>query len=98
MKLVDKTPGELARDMLFIAEEYSRYGGELAKLTQKEAEFFNSRRQDYKSDNATNKAFAVTEDGVRKTQVEIKLKTLQRESTAIKTYIEVLSNEARGTY
>lgn len=98
MNLKDKNPGQLAQERLLMSEEYSRYSGELANLYKKEAEFFNSRRQDFKSDNATSKAFAVTEDGVRMTIIKLKLKSLEKSMSAIKSLLETENVKAFGAY
>lgn len=93
-----KNPHELAEERLLLSEEYSRYAGELAEYIKKEAHFFGEHRQEYKSDNTCQKAFARTDDGARMTILKLKLKSIVQKMSGIKTMIEVLTEEARGLY
>lgn len=93
-----KTPHQISDERMGLSEEYSRYSGELASLIKKSAEHFNTYRKDFKSDKATEKAFEVTEDGVRMTIIKLKLKALEKQMSAYKTQIDVLTNEAHGMY
>ncbi|MTV44827.1 hypothetical protein, partial [Streptococcus pneumoniae] len=60
-----KTPHEISEERITLAEEYSRYSGELAKLIKAQAEYFNKNREYHKSDTAVERAFDVTDDGVK---------------------------------
>jgi hypothetical protein len=93
-----KTPHELAEERMGLSEQYSAYSGELAKLTRSEAEFYIANRKEYKSDTAVARAFEVTDDGVKMTTVKLKLKALEKQMSAIKTMIDVATEEARGLY
>ena len=93
-----KNPNQLAEERMTLSEEYSKYSGELAKLIKAEAEYYNLHRSEYKSDTAVKRAFEVTDDGVRITIIKLKLKSLQMQMSAIKTVLEVKTNEAHGIY
>jgi hypothetical protein len=95
-----KSPHDLAVEQFKMSEEYSKYGGELAKLKKKAAEYFNLNRNNglHKSDLSVKKAWDVTPDGVNMTIVEIKLDTLSKSMTAIRALLDVLTNEAKGLY
>lgn len=94
----NKTPQQLAEELIFKAENYSRYSGEFAEKVKLQAEFFNSFRGDHKSDNATQKAFDATKDGVRMTILKLKLKALEKEMSAVRTYLRLLENQAKNLY
>lgn len=95
---MDKTPQQLADGLVGLSEEYSRYSGELASLIKAHALFFKENRPKYKSDTATDRAFDLTEDGVKKTIIGLKLKSIAKTMSGHKTMIEVKTNEARGLY
>lgn len=93
-----ETPRQLAEKRLLLSEEFSKYSGILASLLKKQAEYYNAHRPDFKSDTAVQRAFDVTEDGVTLNVVKLKLKSLQMEMSAIKTMLDTLTEEAKGTY
>lgn len=93
-----KTPHQLADDRIALAEEYSRYSGELAKLIRLQATFFNLRRGDFKSDLATERAFDVTGDGVLMTVIKLKLKAIEKQLSATATMLRLLENESKNLY
>lgn len=95
---MEKTPRQLAEDRITLSEEYSRYSGIYADLIKKQADYFNAERKDHKSDNATQKAFDATEDGVKIAQVKQKLKTIEKKMSAINTLLRLLENEAKNLY
>lgn len=93
-----ETPRQLSEKLLTLSHEYGKYSGEWAKLAIKQAEFFNANRANHKSDNATQKAFDVTNDGVAIIVVKQKLKAMEKEMSAIKTHLRLLENEAKNIY
>ena len=93
-----ETPRELSEKRLKLSEEYSRYSGEYANHIKKQADYFNEHRPEHKSDNATQKAFDATPDGVRMAILKLKLKALEKEMSAINTHLRLLENEAKNLY
>lgn len=94
----DKTPSQLAKARISLAEEYSRYSGEWAKLVQSRAKFFKDSRPTFKSDTACQRGFELTDDGVKMEVIKAKLKSIEKLLSAYKTMLELKSNEARGLY
>jgi len=93
---MEQSPHEIAEDVVKMAGHFAR-GSELyAKYIKKRADFFHQERQNYKSDNATEKAFDRTEDGVIMTELKMKLKSLTTQISAKKAYLKVLSDEAHN--
>lgn len=93
-----KTPHELANNILLLSQEYSTYSGELAKLTKVEGEYYKQERPQHKSDTSVARAFQTTDEGIKMVILKLKLKSLEKEMSSTKVYLEVLANEARGLY
>ena len=95
---MDKTPHQLAEARIGLAEEYSRYSGKFADLVKAQAQFFKDNRDKHKSDTATQRAFELTDEGVRMTIIKMKLKSIEKTLSAYNTFIRLAENEARGLY
>lgn len=95
---MNKTPHQLANDLLGLSEEYSTYSGELAKLTKVEGEYYKTERPSHKSDTSVARAFQTTDEGIKMTIIKLKLKSIEKQMSATKVFIEVATNEARGLY
>ncbi len=93
-----KTPHQLAEERMGMAEEYSRYSGEYAKLIKKQADYFNTNRENHKSDTATQRAFDATDDGVTMAVVKLKLKSIEKQLSASNTMLRLMENEAKSLY
>ena len=91
-------PGQLADKLMTLSENFSRCSEALANLARSEAEYYKVNRDKHKSDTAVERHFMATEEGILMLQTKLKLKSIAREMSAIKTFIEVKSNEARGLY
>jgi hypothetical protein len=93
-----KTPHQIAEERMGMAEEYSRYSGQFAELVKKQADYFKLERPNHKSDNATQKAWDATEDGVKMTIIKLKLKSIEKMMSASNTMLRLLENEAKNLY
>ena len=91
-------PHKLAEQMMKLSHEYSTYSGELAKLTKVEGEYYKQERPNHKSDTSVARAFQTTQEGIQMTIVKLKLKSIEKQMSATKVFIEVATNEARGLY
>lgn len=91
-------PHAMSEARITLAEEYSRYSGELAKLIKIQADFFHEERERHKSDNACQKAFDRTPEGVQMTIVKMKLKSIEKTMSAYNTHLRLLENEAKNLY
>lgn len=81
-----------------MAEEYSRYCGELAKLIKVQADFFKANRPNHKSDTACQRDFDGTDQGVTMTIVKLKLKAIEKQLSASNTMLRLMENEAKNLY
>ncbi len=95
---MQKTPHQLAEERMGMAEEYSRYSGEFAKLIKLQADFFGLQRESHKSDTACQRAFDRTEDGVKMAIIKMKLKALENQMSASNTMLRLMENEAKSLY
>lgn len=95
---MERNPHKLSEARITLAEEYSRYSGELAKYIKKQADHFNQYRSEFKSDTACQRAFDSTEDGVAMTVVKLKLKSIEKTLSAYNTHLRLLENEAKNLY
>lgn len=93
-----KTPHQIAEERMGMAEEYSRHSGEFASLVKVQAQFFKENRGKHKSDTATQRAFELTDDGVRMTIIKLKLKSIEKQMSASNTMLRLLENEAKNLY
>ena len=91
-------PEEMANKRLELSEEYSRFSDEFAYHYQLQAEFFNKNREQHKSDNATQKAFDATPDGVRMAILKMKLKAIEKSMSALNTALRLAENMAKNLY
>lgn len=92
------TPGEAAEKRIILSEEYSRLSDEMGELEQKVAMYFVTHRVDYKSDTACERAFDATEDGQRLIFLHRRTKGLEKEISALNSYLRTKENEARNYY
>lgn len=91
-----ESPHKIASDVVEMAGHFAR-GSELyAKYFKKRADYFHENRPKHKSDNATEKAFDRTEDGVVMVELKMKLKSLSAQISANKTLLRVLEQEAKN--
>lgn len=95
---INKTPHQLADEMMSLSEQYSKYCGILSNLLKIEGEYYKATRPHVKSDTAVNRQFQTTDEGIQMTIVKLKLKSLEKQMSATKLFVEVASNEARGLY
>lgn len=101
-----KTPRKLAENRIELAEIYSRYSGELAKLIKIQADYFNSKRNEldntgkplFKSDTACQRAFEATTEGVQMSIIKMKLKAIEKQLSATATMLRLLENESKNLY
>ena len=96
--MIEKTPQQLATDLLLQSEEYSRYSGMYAELIKVQADYFHEHRAEYKSDTATDREFDRTDEGVKMTVIKMKIKALEKSMSAIKTMLRHKEIEVRNLY
>ena len=89
-------PHQLVEELLNLTHEYSKLAEAWADCIAYQAQFFNEKRQDYKSDNACQKAFDFTERGISMQVIKAKLKSKEKRMSAIRTAVRLAEVEARN--
>jgi hypothetical protein len=92
------TPNEMAQRRLDLSEEYSRFSNEYAQHFKLQADYFNTNREKFKSDTATQRAFDGTPDGVRMNILKLNLKSIEKSMSALNTALRLAENEAHNLY
>lgn len=93
-----QTPRQLSEKLMKLSADYSAYAGEYAAHIKVQADYFNANRGNFKSDNATQKAFDATKEGVNLVILKLKLKTIEKDMSAIKTHLRLMENEGKNIY
>ena len=94
----EKTPRQLAEDRLKLADEYSKLGERLAELKLLKAQWWQAKRQDFKSDASAERAWDLTDEGQEMEQIKLKMKTKEHKISALRTLIEVSNSEKFNQY
>ena len=95
---MDRNPHQLAEARITLSEEYSRYAGQYADSIKAQAQFFKENRDKHKSDTATQRAFELTDEGIRMVILKLKLKSIEKTMSAYATYLRLKENEAKNLY
>lgn len=95
---MNKTPHQLAEDRIVMSAEFGRLSDELGGLLEKQAKFFVANRSVHKSDKACERAWEITEEGIRTMKVKLRLKALEKDMSSISKMLEVLSGESRNQW
>lgn len=90
------TPHELAEKRVELAAEYSRDSELLSDILTKKAALWMKMREDVGSDRAADKAWDATPLGINEMKLRLKMKASEKEMSAIKTMLDVMSDEARN--
>lgn len=96
--MINKTPHQLAEERVEMAGEYARLSEKLGEILSLKPQEWLLLRENCKSDTSAEKKWAMTEMGVEETLIRLKLKALEKNMSAVKSYLEVLQGEARGSY
>jgi hypothetical protein len=95
---MNKSPHEIAEDILKIADFYGKLGERLNDLNKLYALWWQTCRTDYKSDKSAEKSWDLTKEGTEMQEVRLKIKVMEKKMSAYKTYLRVLEGEARNMY
>lgn len=96
--LTEMTPSQLAEHRLEIADFYSKAGERKVQLMRLRALFYESFREEVKSDAALERKWEATNDGLELMEIREKMRSLEHKLSAIRTMLEVRNNEARNQY
>jgi hypothetical protein len=94
MELKNQTPGQLAESRIVIADNYGRLGKRAVELMRLRALYYQSFRDEVKSDAALDRRWELTNEGLELMEVKMKQRSLEHKLSAIRTLLEVKNNEA----
>lgn len=98
MEYTDKTPGQIANDILVLSAKYGDLSDELGRIYKHKDVDWTLIRDTVTSDKQTEQIWRKTELGMREREIELEMKKVQKTISALKTYLNVKENEARGLY
>jgi hypothetical protein len=98
IELVNQTPGQLAESRIIIADQYGKLGERKVELLRIRALYYESFRQDVKSDAALERRWELTKEGLELMEVSMKLKSKEYKMSAIKSLLDTKNFEARNQY
>lgn len=88
-------PRDLAEFRLALAAEYAYLNSQLIEILMRKPAKWNELRRDQKSDMATERVFSATLDGLKEIELRMKLKSIEKLSSAIRTQLEVMIGESK---
>ena len=91
-----KTPNEYIDELERLTDQFVKLSSLWADLMTYQAQYFNFRRDEFKSDNACQKSFDLTEKGIEMQVVKAKLKSKEKQMSTIKTALRLLDTQARN--
>lgn len=92
------TPGEISEKIVEYAEEYSTLSDKLGMVLSGKPTLWMELRDKHKSDTACEREWAGTILGLEETRLRLRLKSLDKTMSALKTRLRVLEGEARNLY
>lgn len=95
---MDKTPHDLAEEIVNMANESGKLAERLDELENLYCLWWKTCRDDYKSDKSAEKAWDLTTEGQEMRTIKTKIKIKGVKISAYKTYIRVLDQEANNQY
>lgn len=98
MELKNQTPGQLANSRLVIADEYGKLGERKVELLKLRALYYQSFREDVKSDAALERRWESTNEGIELMTIREKMKAKEFKMSAIKSMLDTKNFEAKNTY
>ena len=94
----DKTPGQLADELLKMTALYGQLSDELSGIYTRKNIDWEMLRDTVKSDRQADQKWFRTDLGAKEQVIEMRMKKIQRHMSTIKTYLQVKENEARSLY
>jgi hypothetical protein len=90
--------GALSQFRVKLSGEYAYYSSMLSDIEIEKAGWWETNRNDQKSDASTEKAWELTRNGKRQIKLKHLLRSTEKMISAIKTRIDVLINEKNTTF
>lgn len=91
-------PHELAEKRVELSALYSRDSELLSEILALRPGIWMELRKDVKSDKAADRAYEASELGIQEMRLRNRMKASEKEMSAIRTMLEVLSGEAKNQW
>lgn len=92
------TPQDLSNRLLDLSSEYSRNSDLLSEILGAKPKLWLAIRLKSKSDTSAEREWQATEAGIQETTLKLKLKSLEKEMSAVRTKLRVMDTEAHNLY
>ena len=92
------TPNEVVKFREYLAGEYFYLGMELAMILMKKSQVWKEIREKTKSDRKADIEYDLTEYGKKEIILKMRLKTIEKMLSALRTTLEVQQGEAMNLY
>lgn len=77
---------------------YARLSEQLEEILSRRPQVWQKLREGTKSDKAADRAYEGTESGIEEMKLRLRLKSLEKQMSASRSMLEVLSGEARNQF
>ena len=94
----DLTPSEVVKFREYLSSQYFYLGMELAMILMKKSEIWKEIREKVKSDKRADIEYNLTEYGKKETLLKMRLKTMEKMLSALRTTFEAQQGEAMNLY
>lgn len=98
MDYTNKTPGQLAEEILQMTARYEELSDELALVLKLKDVNWTLFRDTVTSDKQADRLWSRTEAGSREQAILLELKKIKQTISSLKTYLRILENQARNLY
>lgn len=89
-------PHGCAEAKAILAAEYSFYMGLLEDILSRKPGVWNLKRPEFKSDQACERWWEGTEDGINEVVIRLKIKRMEKLMSALSTFIRLAEMEAKN--
>lgn len=92
------TPNEAVEKKITLVEEYSTLSEEIGTIEQEYAQYFVLNRDFYGSDKRLEKQWESLPSGARAIVIRRRMKVIEKELSAMSSYLKNKENEAKNLY
>lgn len=92
------TPRQLAEDRMRLAAEYAAASEKLGFILADKPLTWAAIRASMQSDKAADRKWEESEEGRDEIVLRLRLKSIEKQMSAMKTMLEVMEGEARNNY
>jgi hypothetical protein len=93
-----ENPHVLAEKRILLSEEYSRLSEQESLIVKNKAVVWPEMRKNVKSVAEADRMWEMSTDGVDEQLIKIRQKAIEKELSAINSFLHTLENHAKGYY